>query len=490
MFTVPAFMPQQNSSISDRTLAMDTAIARQKKAYQRYPYPELSQRIAQLTALKKALLSHQTLLVDALNQDYGHRPAHDTIIADILPCILNINYTLKRLKKWLKPQRRNTGLLFMPANISVHYQPLGVVGIMVPWNFPIMLAIHPLTTALAAGNRVMIKMSEFTPATNHLIQHIFSTIFDDKTVKIIEGDAVVAKYFSSLNFDHLLFTGSTAVAKHVMHAAADNLTPVTLELGGKSPVIIANDIPITTAVSRLIYGKCLNAGQICVAPDYIFCPKDKVNEFVLEYQQQFQTMYRVKNNSDTAPVQIADYANIINTNQHKRLLSYIDDAEEKGAMVIPADGIAINRANRQLATQLVLNPTDDMLLMQEEIFGPILPIMPYQIVSEAVNYINSKPRPLALYIMSFDEKLHHELLKNTHSGGVSINETVFHFAADDAPVGGIGDSGMGQYHGIEGFKTFSNAKTVLKRGKFSLARLVHPPYHSFIQKILLKIFMR
>ena len=462
---------------------LSSILTGQKQAYRSAPNSSAKERIAQLSALKSALLSYQDDLVNALNEDYGQRPAQDSLIADIMPCIVNINYTIKRLNKWMKPQRRHAGLLLAPAKVEVHYQPLGVVGIMVPWNFPVMLSIGPLITALAAGNRAMIKLSEFTPSTNQVIKKMLSTIFEQDTVACIEGEADVAAEFSALPFDHLIFTGSTTVGRHVMRAAADNLTPVTLELGGKSPVIIAPDMPIDTAVERLIFGKCLNAGQICVAPDYILCPKDKVEAFISSYQKQFQAMYGDKQQS-------ADYAHVINSNQHSRLLSWLDDAVNKGAKVVPANGQSIDRNSRELATQLVTETTDDMLIMQQEIFGPILPIISYEDISETIDYINQRARPLALYIMSFDTDIQQHLLSQTHSGGVCINETIFHVAADDAPFGGIGDSGMGQYHGKEGFLTFSKAKTVLSRGKLNIGKLVHPPYGGLIQRLMLKFFLR
>ncbi|WP_114324879.1 coniferyl aldehyde dehydrogenase [Candidatus Colwellia aromaticivorans] len=471
----------EKTSLDTRELS--TILTDQKQAYRSAPNPSAKERIAQLLALKNALLSYQDNLVNALNQDYGQRPTQDSLIADIMPCIVNINYTIKRLNKWMKPQRRHAGLLLAPAKVEVHYQPLGVVGIMVPWNFPVMLSIGPLITALAAGNRAMIKLSEFTPCTNQVIKEMLSSIFAPDTVTCIEGEANIAAEFSSLAFDHLIFTGSTTVGRHVMRAAADNLTPVTLELGGKSPVIIAPDMPIDTAVERLIFGKCLNAGQICVAPDYILCPKDKVEAFISSYQKQFQNMYGDKH-------QNTDYAHVINSTQHNRLLSWLDDAVSKGAKVVSANGQDIDRNSRELATQLVTETTDDMLIMQQEIFGPILPIISYDDISETIDYINQRPRPLALYIMSFDKNIQQQLLSQTHSGGVCINETIFHVAADDAPFGGIGDSGMGQYHGKEGFLTFSKAKTVLSRGKLNIGKLIHPPYGNLIQRIMLKFFLR
>ena len=478
----------KNSNAKNTVQSLTSILSQQQLEYKLSPSPSIDYRKEQLTALKAALLSHQDKLVEALNKDYGQRAKQDTLIADILPCVMNINYTLKNLKKWAKPQRRHAGLLLSSAKVTVHYQPLGVIGIMVPWNFPVMLSIGPLIGALAAGNRAMIKLSEFTPATNTIITAMLSSIFDTKTVALVEGEADVAAAFSALPFNHLVFTGSTNIGRHVMRAAANNLTPVTLELGGKSPVIIADDMPIETAVERLIFGKCLNAGQICVAPDYIFCPEDKVDDFIAAYQKQFKKMYP-KFSSDVNN-ENTDYANIINDTQHKRLLAWLDEAIDKGARVVSANGGEIDRSSRQLATQLITQVTDDMQLMQEEIFGPLLPIIPYKELDNVIHCINDRPRPLALYIMSFDKTTQQLLLDKTHSGGVCINDTIMHVAADDAPFGGIGDSGMGHYHGKEGFLTFSKAKTVLVQGKINIGKLVHPPYGSFIQKLMLKLFMR
>lgn len=462
---------------------LSALLCEQRSAYLANPHPDYHSRVAQLQRLKSALLRFKTPLVKALSQDYGHRSEDDSLIADIMPVINHINYTLKHLKNWLKPSARHAGLLLAPAKISVHYQPLGVIGIIVPWNFPVMLSIGPLVTAIAAGNRAMLKMSEFTPATNKVITQLLAEVFDSRYVAVVEGEADIAAEFSALPFDHLLFTGSTTIGRHVMRAAANNLTPVTLELGGKSPVIIAPDMPIATAVERLIYGKCLNAGQICVAPDYVLCPKAKVDEFIAAYQTQFQAMYGTINDNK-------DYGSIINARQFGRLMAVLEDAKAKGARVISASNDSLDNHNRKMATQLITQVTEDMLLMQEEIFGPLLPIIGYDSVDDAITYVNQHPRPLALYIMSFDGPTQQHILSHTHSGGVCINETVFHVAADDAPFGGIGPSGMGHYHGKEGFLTFSHAKTVLQRGRLNTGKFVHPPYGTAIQRLLMKLFLR
>lgn len=465
------------------TSPLTQLLQRQRSSYLAAPNPNYATRVEQLTRLKAAILQFQTPLVEALSQDYGHRSIDDSLISDIMPVINNINYSLKNLKKWLKPSARHAGILLAPAKVTVHYQPLGVIGIIVPWNFPVMLSIGPLVTAIAAGNHAMLKMSEFTPATNQVIKRLLAQVFDESHVAVVEGEADIAAQFSALPFDHLLFTGSTTVGRHVMRAAANNLTPVTLELGGKSPVIIAPDMPLEIAVERMIYGKCLNAGQICVAPDYVLCPKAKVDDFIAAYQAKFKSMYGAINHNK-------DYGSIINTRQFDRLMTVLEDAKAKGARVISATDEAIDSQHRKLATQLITHTSEDMLLMQEEIFGPLLPIISYDSLDEAIQYINHRARPLALYVMSFDEPTQQKILQQTHSGGVCINETVFHVAADDAPFGGIGPSGMGHYHGKEGFLTFSHAKTVLSRGRFNTGKFVHPPYGTFIQRILMKLFLR
>jgi coniferyl-aldehyde dehydrogenase len=475
-------MPQTDNEVT-QGVNLTELLQSQQQSYRSQPAPTYELRIKQLSAIKTALLKFKLPLAEALNRDYGSRSVDDTLISDIMPCINNINYSLKNLKKWMKPSHRHAGLLLAPAKVKVQYQPVGVVGIIVPWNFPVMLSVGPLITAISAGNRAMLKLSEFTPETNKVITAMLASIFDETTVAVVEGEADVAAEFSALPFDHLLFTGSTTVGRHVMRAAAANLTPVTLELGGKSPVLVAPDMPIDTAVERMIYGKCLNSGQICVAPDYVLVPKAKQAEFIAAYQKKFNAMYgKVSDNND--------YGSIINERQFDRLTSVLEDAKAKGASVVSANGEAINTAKRKIPTQLITNVSDEMTLMQDEIFGPLLPILGYESLEEAIVYINDRPRPLALYLMSFNQQTQDLVLNHTHSGGVCINETVFHVAADDAPFGGIGPSGMGHYHGKEGFLTLSHAKTVLSRGKFNSGKFVHPPYGTGIQAMLYKLFLR
>lgn len=452
----------------------------QKTAFAKQPYPELAQRKQALTLLKNSLLSHQQALIDALSQDFEHRSADDSKMGDILPTIMAIDYSLKQLKKWLKPSKRHVGLLFQPAKAHVMYQPLGVVGIITPWNYPVYLSLGPVITALAAGNRAMVKMSEFTPKTNEVIEQIAS-VLPKEQLCIVKGGPQVAAYFSEQAFDHLLFTGSTRVGKLVMAAAAKNLTPVTLELGGKSPTIIDDSIDINDAVSRFILGKTLNAGQTCVAPDYILCPEAKIDELVAACRHWFNKMYP---DLETNP----DYSHIINQGQFERLNTWLADAETKGAKVHRLAEASNNQ--RKIPLTLLTNVNPDMTLMQEEIFGPLLPVVSYQSLEQAIEYVNQGDRPLALYFCSHNNKNIEQVLKNTHAGGVCINDAAMHVAQEDLPFGGVGPSGMGQYHGYEGFLTFSKAKAVFAKGRINTATQAFPPYGKPIHKLIEFFYLR
>jgi len=462
---------------------LQTILNTQRVAFKLMPYPDYLQRIADLKKLKKLLLTHQEEFIDAMSVDFGHRCADDSRVGDILTTISGINYCIKELKSWMRPKRRSIGLLFQPASGKVLYQPLGIVGIISPWNYPLFLSLGPLTAALAAGNKAMIKMSEYTPKTSELLASLISQVFDQDQVAVIGGDASVAAEFSSLKFDHLFFTGSTSIGKLVMKAAAENLVPVTLELGGKSPSIIDDSIDIKTAVSRFILAKTLNSGQTCVAPDYILCPEDKVDELNTELKIQYKKMFpTILDNNDCT--------SIINDTQYERIQGMLSDAVSKGATVVPMSEEHQKNSNRQMPLTLIIDPTDDMHVLQEEIFGPILPIISYKNVKQAIEYINNRERPLALYIFSFNQQFQQKILLNTHSGGVCINDAAFHVANEDLPFGGVGASGMGSYHGEEGFKTFSHAKAVLTRGKINLAPLLFPPYGKTIHRLIYRFFIR
>ncbi len=471
-----AYLQQNQQQIE----ALEPLLAAQRAAYRANPMPSAEQRRAWLKALRELILGEKQALIEAVSRDFSNRAAEETLLAEIMPSLHGIDYASKRLGKWMKPSRRSVGLAFQPAAAQVVYQPLGVVGVIVPWTYPLYLAFGPLIGALAAGNRVMIKMSESTPATSQLVKELLARIFPEDMVAVVLGEAEVGQAFSRLPFDHLLFTGATSIGKHVMRAAAENLVPVTLELGGKSPAIVSADVPLADAAERIAFGKTMNAGQTCVAPDYVLVPQDRLEGFVAAYRAAVQRFYpKLENNPD--------YTAIINERQLGRLKGYIADAEAKGAQLVP---LFPGDQGRRLAHSLVLNVSDEMKLMQEEIFGPLLPIVPYQRLDEAFAYINDRPRPLALYYFGYDKGEQQRVLHETHSGGVCLNDTLLHVAQDDMPFGGVGPSGMGHYHGHEGFLTFSKAKGVLIKQRFNAARLIYPPYGTAIQKLIQKLFIR
>ncbi|GHD42806.1 coniferyl-aldehyde dehydrogenase [Marinobacter persicus] len=459
--------------------------ARQREAFRAHPAPAADERRQRLATLRQLLLTHQHELVDAIDRDFSGRSADETRIAELLPSLEAIHYARRHLGRWMKAPRRRVSALFRPAKNLVIYQPKGVAGIIVPWNYPLYLAIGPMVAALAAGNRVMVKMSEFTPHTSALLQQLVGRYFDEQQVCVITGEADVAAEFSRQPFDHLLFTGSTTVGRLVMRAAADNLTPVTLELGGKSPAIIGPDVPMADAASRIAFGKALNAGQTCVAPDYVLCPAHRVDEFVAEFRKQFGKMYPSLGSNP-------DYTAIINERQYHRLQALLKQACDQGAQPLeinPANE-DFRQANGKMPVTLLLNTRPGMAVMEEEIFGPILPVVPYTTVDDAINYVNDRPRPLALYFFSYDKELQQSLLARTHSGGACINDTLMHVAQEDLPFGGIGDSGMGHYHGKEGFLTFSHQRAVFIRQKFNSGRFVYPPHGGLIHRLVYKLFIR
>ncbi len=472
------------STLDTEIIRLKELFTRQKDAYRKAPMPSAEQRIGHLKALKNVTLKFQNQLAEAVNEDFSCRSKDETLIAEILTSIEGINMAIKKTRKWMKPSKRGVGLLFAPAKNEVRYQPLGVVGIIVPWNYPIFLAIGPLVAALSAGNRAMIKMSEFTPNLNKVFKAMIAEAFDENRVCVIEGEADAAIAFTEQPFDHMLFTGSTAVGRFVMAAAAKNLTPVTLELGGKSPAIVSNNISMKDAAERICFGKSMNAGQTCVAPDYILVPKAQEEEFINAYIAAFSKMYpTLKDNSD--------YTAIVNDRQYQRLTSWIQDAKDKGAKLTEINPAQEDLSSgRKLAPVIVQNMKSDMTIAEEELFGPILPIITYDAMDEAIAHINDRPRPLALYFFGYDKNEQDYVLDNTHSGGVSVNDTLMHLAQEDMPFGGVGDSGMGHYHGKEGFITFSKAKAVHRKGRISTGSLAYPPYDNSIRKMIYTFFIR
>ena len=422
------------------------------------------------------MVDHGEAFAKAMSEDFGHRSIEQSMITDIVGSINPIKHTIKKLEKWMKPERRS--LMFplglLGAKGSVEYQPKGVVGVIAPWNFPVQLTMGPLAGAFAAGNRVMVKSSEFTPTVAALFEEIGPKYFDATEAMFFSGGPEVGQAFAKLPFDHLLFTGATGIGKHILHAAADNLTPVTLELGGKSPTIIGRSADVASATQRIALGKMLNAGQICLAPDYLMVPRDQEAQVVEGMKNAVSLMYpKLLDNPD--------YTSVINSRHRDRLNAHLDDARAKGADVIEVNpaGEDFGASNgNKMPLYLVRNPTDDMTVMQEEIFGPVLPIKTYDRVEEAIDYVNAHDRPLGLYYFGKDGGEERQVLDRTISGGATVNDVIFHVSMEELPFGGVGPSGMGSYHGHEGFKTFSHAKSVYKQPKMNVAKLggFMPPY--------------
>jgi len=422
------------------------------------------------------MVEHGEAFCKALSEDFGHRSIEQSMMTDIVPSIRSFKYNIKQLDRWMKPERRKVEfpLGLFGAKAAVEYQPMGVVGVIAPWNFPVQLTTGPMAGAFAAGNRVMIKSSEYTPTVAALFEEIGPKYFSEEEAAFFSGGPDVGQAFAGLPFDHLIFTGATGVGKHILHAAADNLTPVTLELGGKSPTIIGRSANIETATQRIALGKMLNAGQICLAPDYLMVPREKEAEIVAGMTKAVSVMYPTL-------LENPDYTSVVNARHRDRLTSYLDDAKAKGGEVIeinPAneDFGASNR--HKMPLYLVRNPTEDMKVMQEEIFGPVLPIKTYERIEETIDYVNGHDRPLGLYYFGEEEAEKRQVLDRTISGGATVNDVIFHISMEDLPFGGVGPSGMGSYHGFDGFKTFSHAKAVYHQPKINVSKLagLMPPY--------------
>ncbi|WP_213955325.1 coniferyl aldehyde dehydrogenase [Variovorax sp. dw_954] len=468
------------------TLAANERVAQifgaQQTAFQAAPFPTAVERLDRLKALKQQLSRYQDVLADAMCRDFGQRAHAESKMLDLLGSMLELNHAISHVKRWMKPSRRSTELLFLSNSVKVMYQPKGVVGVITPWNFPIYLALGPAIAALAAGNRVMIKMPEATPATNAVFKTLLAEIFAEDLVAVVGEELLDPNVFTSLPFNHIVFTGSPAIGKIVMRTAAANLTPVTLELGGKSPALVTRNYPVADAARRITHGKATNAGQICVAPDYALVPRERMDEFVEAVARTFKGFYKGK------AVGNPDLTSIVDWRQFTRIKRLLNDAHSKGAH-IESCGPAPVGDDRTLPLQIITKVTPDMLVMKEELFGPLLPVVPYDTMEEAIAIINARERPLALYCFSHDSAERDNLLRRTHSGGVAINDWGWHVVNHDAPFGGTGNSGMGNYHGEEGFRELSHAKTVFKRHRFFPIDLFYPPYGNFIQRMALKFFL-
>lgn len=456
------------------TLKLAATFASQQQAARAQPYPDYRSRLHALTQLEQQFKQQLNALAVSLSEDFGHRCAEESLRIELLPTLQGLAYQQRKLKRWMKPEKRHTSWLFQPASNFIQYQPKGVVGIMVPWNYPVFLTLGPLMAALAAGNRVMLKLSEDTPATNQCLQHLLAAVFPDEQVAVFSGDAKQAADFAALPFDHLLFTGSTAVGRKVMQAAAANLTPVTLELGGKSPAIIAADANLAVSAERLIFGKCANAGQTCVAPDYLWVDAQIEPALIHALKGAFTRLYPASRLQQ-------DYSWLCTERQRLRMRTLLQQAEQAGATIISCAEHSwqhyLNDGSGLLPLQLVLNLPEDHALWQQEIFGPILPIRSFSTIEHIFTELSNQARPLALYVFSDDKALQQRFLKHSHSGGVCLNDCLMQVAQDDLPFGGIGASGIGAYHGKEGFLTFSHAKAVHSKGWWHPGKLIYPPYN-------------
>ncbi|MGQ4814213.1 coniferyl aldehyde dehydrogenase [Agrobacterium vitis] len=460
---------------------LQPVLERQRQSFQHDMYPSLSLRLDRLNRIGRLLKENRQALCDVVSRDFGHRSQHETVQLEIAPLMGALRHTRSHLRKWMQPERRGRSIEFLQLANWVQYQPLGVIGIMVPWNYPLLLALGPLIDILAAGNRAIIKPSELLPETSALLSKLIERYFTPEEVAVVQGGVEIASAFSALSFDHLIFTGSTAVGRKVMASAAANLTPLTLELGGKSPALIAPDYPIADAARDIAFGKLMNAGQTCIAPDYVLVEKSKLGDLASALISQAEAFYPRQAGQE-------QYSSLVGARAHERLVKGIEECRTRGAKLITAD-IAMPTQGRVIAPTLVIDPPADCLLMEEEIFGPVLPLIPYEDFDSALKFVRERPRPLALYIFTGNRQTEKKALTNTISGNVTINGTLLHIAQNDLPFGGIGPSGMGAYHGHEGFKRFSHARGIAKVRLFNPARLAMPPYGR-MAKWLARFMMR
>jgi len=462
---------------ADHISALADRLQQLRSAQRAQPMPDWAVRAARLRTLEAMLRDNRERIVAAIHADFGCRPREETELLEFFPSLSAIRHALAKGRRWMKPRRRLAGPLFLPAHTELRPQPLGVVGIIVPWNYPLYLAVGPLVDALVAGNRAMVKMSEFTPGFSALFAELVAGSFKSDEVVAVTGDAEVAQAFSALPFDHLLFTGSTAVGHQVMRAAAANLTPVTLELGGKSPAIIGPGARLEHAVERIMLGKLLNAGQTCIAPDYVLLPRAQMPAFIELAKRAVARLYPQLGRD-------AQYASIVSERQYQRLVGLRDSARAAGAQVQVLGDAAEDASRRLLPPQLLSGVDDTMPVMQQEIFGPLLPLLPYDTLDEAIAYVAAHPHPLALYLFENDRARIDQVMARTTAGGVSINDTLYHIAQHHLPFGGVGASGMGGYHGEAGFRTFSHLKPVFRQARWNGAGLLNPPYGKRFRKML------
>jgi len=454
-------------------------LVRLREAFRTAGIPSADVRIASLESLAQSLARHKEAVAEAIASDFGGRSKHETLIVDIFTVLAAIKHAKAHLREWMAAEHRETSWVFLPSTCEVVRQPLGVVGIISPWNYPVQLSLSPLVSVLAAGNRAMIKPSELVPHTADVIARIVSEALRDDQVAVVSGGADVGEAFARLPFDHLVFTGSTRVGKLVMRAASENLVPVTLELGGKSPAVVGADFDTRTAAARIMAGKTFNGGQTCVAPDYALVPAGTEQAFAEACAAAVAQLYPTLANNP-------DYTAIVSGPHYARLRMLVDDARARGARVVELNpaGEVLEATSRKMLPTLVLEPTGEMACMQEEVFGPVLPVVGYNDLADAIRYVNDRPRPLAVYYFGHDRNAIERVLSETVSGGVTINETTLHVLQDDLPFGGVGPSGMGHYHGREGFETFSQQKSVYRQSRISTTALLRPPYRKTADRLL------
>jgi coniferyl-aldehyde dehydrogenase len=463
---------------TDPSLPLARALERMRAAFLQDMTPSLATRRDRLARLAHMTKRYAPDIMDTANADFGHRSRHETLIADLLAVDEAVRYAQRNLRDWMRPRRVPTDIKYRPGFNRLISQPLGVVGVVAPWNYPYQLSMLPALGALAAGNRVMIKPSELAPRTAALMTRLVRESFADDEMMVFPGDAAVGKAFTELPFDHLFFTGSTAVGRVVAQAAAKNLTPVTLELGGKSPVIVDVKGSFESIAPKIAVGKLFNAGQTCIAPDYALVPRERVDDFAIAMWHAMGVLYPTLADNP-------DYSSIINERHYGRLEDLLADAKARGARFVDVNpaGEMFDATQRKLAPAIVLDVNDGMRIMREEIFGPLLPVVPYDKLDDALAYINARDRPLALYLFSDTRRGRERALANTIAGGVTVNGCLTHFAQEAQPFGGVGASGNGSYHGVHGFRTFSKQKAVYYEPRFGILPLLMPPYGKVLDKV-------
>lgn len=439
------------------------------------PYGE---RVGFLKSLRRSLMENRHQLQQALDRDFDGRSHQETLLADIMPTIATIDYSIRHLRKWMRGERKPVQIQFFPARNRIRLHPKGVVLVISPWNYPLSLSILPMASALAAGNRVILKPSELTPRTSSLLERIVMSALPADRARVFNGGPELSSMLTSLDFDHIIFTGSTRVGRAVMQAAASNLTPVTLELGGKSPAIVHGDFDLSLAAYRIARGKLINAGQTCIAPDYVLVQRQGIDEFAGRFREAVRHLYPEFSGN-------GDYSSIISPSHFRRLNTLLDDAEQKGGRVIALDAQGRRSSgNRKLHPHLVLDVSSRMQIVSEEIFGPILYVVPYDSLEEASDYVNRRPRPLALYYFDNDRARIRDFLGRTISGTAAVNDTVLQFVQESLPFGGVGASGMGVCHGYEGFRELSHARPVFYQAGINAGSMVYPPYGKLFERIM------